>query len=440
MINIKKWLLPAMYIVGIVAFVSCSEPDSVGIEVQPTGDVPGLFYTDTITIEAKTVREDSLRSDEGVAAYNLVGSYTDNVFGLSRASFYSQIRLPNNATNFTFGTSPALDSVVLTLAYIDYYGDTLTPMNLEVYRMEGTMVIDSNYHTHDVFPIGQKLFPSGISDPDGQVVVRPKDSVLLNGVLYAPHLRLRLNDAWGTSFITSGDANFLDNNAFISYFKGIYVKAADVNAVDDGCIMSFNLLSTISKLTFYYKNGTDTTRRVAYFEINSTCPRFNHFEHDYTMAAFGNTFPVSGNSQLFIQAMSGVKVRLNFPYIQNLQAQGDVSINKAELVLPVEGNSLYKNHTNLLVFGVDSAGAEALIPDLLESSSYYGGSYTTAENNFKFNINRYIQRLLSGRIPVDYGLSVVSSGGATSGYRSIISGPQASGNKLQLRVTYSKLD
>jgi len=434
MINIKNWLHTAMAVVGAIAIVSCSEPDSVGIEVQPAGDQPGLFYTDTITIEASTIIEDSLRSDEAVAAFNLVGSYTDNVFGLSRASFYTQFRLPNNATNFTFGIDPVLDSVVLTLAYADYYGDTLTPMTLEVLRLEEAMVLDSNYYTHDVIVTGQQLFPPGV------VSVNPKDSVEVDSVMRAPHLRLKLDQVWGTEFLTSGDANFIDNNIFVSYFKGLTVRAADVTAEDDGCIMTFNLAASISKMTFYYKNGTDTTRKTANFEVNSGCPRFNHFEHDYTLADFGNTFPVSGDNRLFIQSMSGLKARIKFPHIRNLSALGSVSINKAELVLSVEDNSLYKSHTNLLVFGVDSAGTEALIPDLLESSSYYGGSFNTTDNNYKFNLARYIQRLVSGRTLNDYGLSVVSSGGAISAFRSIVPGPSSSGNKLQLRITYSKLD
>ncbi|MBL0339664.1 MAG: DUF4270 domain-containing protein [Bacteroidetes bacterium] len=428
-----KWLLPAMLLAGVLTLNSCSEPDSVGIEVQPEGDIPGLFFTDTITIDASTVIEDSLRSDEGVAAFNLAGSYTDNVFGLSRASFYTQFFLPNNSTNFSFGTDPILDSVVLTLAYADYFGDTLTPMNLEVLQLEELMVIDSNYFTNKSLTTGQQLF-------SGTIEVRPKDSLDVDGGLRPPHLRLKMDNAWGTAFITSGNANFLSNDAFKSYFKGIQVKASDITAEDDGCVMSFNLLAAMSKMAFYYKNGTDTTQIKAYFEVNSGTPRFNHFEHDYTLADFGNTFPVSGADKLYVQSMSGVKVRLKFPHIRNLSAISAVSINKAELVLPVEDNTLYRNHTNLIVFGVDSAGAEALIPDLLESSSYYGGAYSATDKIYKFNIGRYIQRLVSDPSKDDFGISLVSSGGAINGFRTIIPGTVATGSKIQLRITYSKLD
>jgi hypothetical protein len=318
------------------------------------------------------------------------------------------------------------------MAYADYYGDTLTPMFLEAYQTEELMVIDSNYFTNKQLPLGQQLFA-------GMVEVRPKDSLDIGGAKRAPHLRLRLNDSFGTSFITSGNANFIDNSTFSTYFKGIHVKSSDVTAPGQGVIMSFNLLGGMSKLTFYYKNGTDTTRNTANFEINTGCPRFNHFSHDYTLSEFGNNFPVAGNDKLYIQSMAGVKVRLKFPYLKNFSANGPVAINKAELVIPALDNGTYKNHQNLLVFGVDTAGAEAIMPDLLESAAYYGGAYETADNSFKFNIGRYIQRIVSGRTTEDFGLSLISSGGAINSFRTIVPGPGSTGNKIRLKITYSKL-
>jgi Domain of unknown function (DUF4270) len=435
MIKIKKWHLPALLLAGGMAFAACSEPDALGIEVQPASDVPGVFFTDTVTIEATTIREDTLRSDESVAAFNLAGSYTDPVFGMSKASFYTQLRLPNNNTNFTFGTSPVLDSVVLTLAYSDYYGDTLSPLTLEVLQLDAAMFYDSTYFSNDVIATGATLFPATT------IEVHPKDSVTVDSTIRAPHLRLRLPDSFGNDFLNAGDANFVDNTTFTNYFKGIYVTTAAVTGTGQGVIVSFNLQASMSKLTFYYKNASSSTTITANFEINSECPRFNRFEHDYTLASFGNSFPVSGDDKLYIQSMAGLKVRFNFPYIKNFTSNGAVSINKAELILPVQNNATpYVNHQALLTFGVDSNGAEAIIADLLESSSYYGGTFNTTDTDYKFNIARYMQRLVSGTIVNDYGLSLVSSGGAVNAFRTIIPGTNASGNKIKLKLTYSKLE
>lgn len=422
-----------MLLAGGFAFISCSEPGTIGVEVLPEGDQPGVYYDTTITIIAETVREDSLRSDEAVATFNLAGSYTDPVFGLTRASFYSQVRLPNNNASFTFGTDPVLDSVVLTLAYADHYGDTLTPMFVEVFQTDQELSIDSNYYTNDQLTLGQQLFA-------GTVAVRPKDSLEISGAKRAPHLRLRLDDTFGTSFLTSPSSNFSTNETFIQYFKGIHVRTSDVTGTGQGVIMAFNLLAGMSKLTFYYTNTGDTTKRSANFEINPNCPRFNRYEHDYTTAEFGNSFPVAGNNKLYVQSMAGLKVRLKFPDIRNLIAAGPVSINKAELVIPVLDNGTFKNHTSLLVFGVDSAGKEAIIPDLLESVNYYGGSFATLTNSYNFTLSRYVQALMSKPDVTDYGLSLIASGGAFNASRTVIPGTGASGDRIKLRLTYSKLN
>ncbi|HEX5002975.1 MAG TPA: DUF4270 domain-containing protein [Bacteroidia bacterium] len=428
-------VLSALLLLLAAGLYSCSDPSTIGVDLVPEATLGNTLFTDTITIETNVVREDSLKTDEAVAVFNLAGSYTDPVFGLSRAGFYAQVRLPNNNANFSFGTSPVLDSVVLSLAYADYYGDTITQQQFEVYRLDESMYKDSSYYSVDEILHSTQLF-------SGTVSIHPRDSVDLGGALKAPHLRLKLDPAIGDEFLDPANADkFLSTDAFIAFFKGIYVKALDVTASGTGCIASFNLLSSMSKLTVFYSNSAADSLS-ANFEINADCPRFNHYEHDYSTAEFGSVFPVSGSSRLYVQSMAGVKTHIRFPYLAALGADGDIAINKAELVVPAIENSYYKSHTNLLVFGVDSAGKDAIIPDLLESSSYYGGNYDPVYQEYKFNLARYTQRLVSGNLPgdgIDYGLSIIASGGPVNAFRTIIPGPYSVDTKLKFRITYSKL-
>jgi hypothetical protein len=140
--------------------------------------------------------------------------------------------------------------------------------------------------------------------------------------------------------------------------------------------------------------------------------------------------------------MSGTKARIKLPHLTDFSKNGPVAINKAELIVPVVDNGgVYKNHNALLLFGVDSTGLEAIIPDILESPNYYGGTYDFNSNSFKFNINRYVQKVVSGQINNEYGLSLVASGGPINAFRTIIPGPaQTTGSKIRLIITYSKFD
>ncbi|MBL7883437.1 MAG: hypothetical protein JNL69_05175, partial [Bacteroidia bacterium] len=43
---------------------SCNKESQLGLDVQPEGDLLNVLWSDTTTIYTRTVREDSLRTDE----------------------------------------------------------------------------------------------------------------------------------------------------------------------------------------------------------------------------------------------------------------------------------------------------------------------------------------------------------------------------------------
>ena len=110
------------YILSIgvsICFTSCDESSVVGLDVQPEHDLLNVGYQDTTTIFTRTVKGDSLITDESLitTGIGLIGKYIDPVFGTSTASMYTQVRLPSNLTSISFGTSPVCDSVILSLVY-----------------------------------------------------------------------------------------------------------------------------------------------------------------------------------------------------------------------------------------------------------------------------------------------------------------------------------
>src|SRR5436190_2189751 len=96
---------------GFLFLAACNDPEIIGLDVQPPNDRINLIYSDSTTITAYTVREDSLRTDE--TTYQLLGSYLDPVFGRTDASIFAQVTtvLPG----VSFGDSTVLDSLVLSL-------------------------------------------------------------------------------------------------------------------------------------------------------------------------------------------------------------------------------------------------------------------------------------------------------------------------------------
>jgi len=91
--------------------VSCTDPNTIGLEVQPTSDNIIINSDDFINFTSATESVDSVRTDETLSL--ILGEIDDSDFGNNRSSFYSQILLTDNNTDL--GTNPTVDSVVMSI-------------------------------------------------------------------------------------------------------------------------------------------------------------------------------------------------------------------------------------------------------------------------------------------------------------------------------------
>ena len=100
-----------------ICLTSCDEASVVGLDVQPENDLLNVGYQDTTSIVTRTIKGDSLITDESLitTGIGLIGKYIDPVFGTATASMYTQVRLPSDIASTTFGTDPICDSIILSL-------------------------------------------------------------------------------------------------------------------------------------------------------------------------------------------------------------------------------------------------------------------------------------------------------------------------------------
>lgn len=419
----------------IGAVYSCKDPGSAGLEVLPTSDQVAVRFSDTASIVCYSIREDSLTSSNNSA--NLAGYYNDPVFGICRAGFFAQLAPLTNSPNF--GVEPVADSVILSLQYSGSYGDTTvgaTDQIFHVYQVTQDLYKDSTYYSNDSISYGSLI-------SSGNYAINTKDSVLVNGIREAPQLRLMMDTSFFRTYLLnqSGQATLSSVSAFQAYFKGIYVTP-DPASTAGNRILYFNLASSITRLHVYYHNATDTG--VYDLEINAknTCATVNHFYHNYsgTQVELQLTDTTLGGSNIYIQAMAGVKAKLRIPYLRNFLSIGRIAINKAELVISVDQPSVMGYHPigQLAVQGIDSAGKSIFTADYFESIDFRGGNYDQSTLQYKTNITRYIQRVLSGQV-TDNGIYLVVYGGSVFANRSVLRGYQTA-EKIKLNLTYSLLN
>ncbi|OIP02594.1 MAG: hypothetical protein AUJ98_00630 [Bacteroidetes bacterium CG2_30_33_31] len=419
----------------LIPFSACQKPGDLGADiVENSVNQLNMTFTDTISIDAYSTPVDSVSTSK--LKYNLLGSYYDDVFGTTTASIYTQLRLSEN--NVNFGINAVCDSVILTLDYYGFYGDTASEQNLRVFEVSDDLYPDSIYFSS----VSKNLIPSEIGIQ--KVVFNPKDSVSYSGVKVKPHLKLFLNNSFGEKIMAkSGQTELSDNTNFQKFMKGIYITAD--KAISKGGFAYFDLMSPLSFMSVYYHNTTDTS--VYKFAINEYCSYFSKFEHYNYMDASAD-FKAQviagnkslGNQKLYVQSLGGVKTVLKFPHLDELTKGGSIAVQNAQLLINIGSGTDVNNVPiyGLAIVKLDSLLTPQFIDDYYEGSSYFGGDYVTIDKNYKFNINRYLQSLVNGEAK-QYGLEIIAKGASIYGNRIIFDGAKSTDRKLRLKLTYTKI-
>jgi hypothetical protein len=414
-------------IVVISLAFSCKQPDNIGLNVLPASDLSSHSFSDTISLQTSIEREDSVPATGNSA--NLLGNIHDNLFGDANASFYTRALL--SSLNITFGSNPVCDSIVLSLVYSGYYGDTTASHSFEIYKMDESIADSTVYYSNKTFATSDLLGYLTTSD------IHPNDSVLLNGVKTAPHLRIPLDNSKAAIFFSAASSVYASNSAFLDFFKGIYIK--EVSSPATGSILYFNLADTLSKITLYYKNSTDDSLSFSFY-LNGL-GKVNHFTHDYSSAVFANQFnnPDLTKNLCYVQSMAGVKTKINFPYLNNLIQDGNISVNLAQLVVTIDNSTTatFPAHSSLFLTGIDSLGRSYFLPDFITSTTGFGGEQTSG--TYTFHISRYMQQVLSGTRK-DYGLYLVASGASANANRTVIGGSDNPSIRMKLNLNYTNLN
>ncbi len=438
----RKILLVSVVLSGIISQSCNKKPEQIGEGIQPDKELITLKFSDTSTIIAYTIREDSVRTDK--PEHILLGSMKDPVFGTTVAGFYTQLRL--SSSNHDFGDNPQLDSLVLQLAYSGYYGDTTTAQTIRVFELAEPIYYDSAYYSHTTKNYGSLDYAAF------SFVPKPFTTYKWQGDTLSPLIRMRLDHlspALGNKLLTASETHLSANDKFVEYLRGLYITADAVNA--NGAVLYYNLPSTLSRMTVYYSNDEQDSLRYEYM-ITSSDARFNKFDHmDYQDAEpvlknqvlDGNI--LAGRNKLYLQAMGGLKTRLFFPNLAKFAEQqgGKVVVNEARLIFSGRSvdTTLFLPPAQLALVKVKEDGTYSLLSDQFEGDNYFGGRYLPLSNQVQFRLTRYVQNRISvGDTTEDYGLYVFILGASARANRWVMNGVQPdidTLSPLRLELNYS---
>jgi hypothetical protein len=164
-------------------------------------------------------------------------------------------------------------------------------------------------------------------------------------------------------------------------------------------------------------------------------------------------FPTSVNQQLaqpggdftttYVQALNGVKSHIQLTDLFNLVQDGNVAINKAEIIFTVDKSSVSTNFfapVRLNLFRPTNASSQRnyLLRDA--GSASFGGTYDESKGTYTFSVTRHIQDVLNaykldGK-DINYGLYLTHPTAEP-----VLAGRVAiDQTKTRLVVTYTKLN
>ncbi len=450
-----KLKLNVLYIAAfLLTFTyACNEPTDLASELV-AGQFSDINFTDSITVRTLSTTQDSVftfSSDISIQHKNYLLGHVDNpIFGTAHASIYADFGLTLTSSfstlSFLADDTAVFDSLVLSIAYdsLRTYGDTLLPQNMMIYRLSEEIDNTVNHYSNESF----SHFPTPIATQT--IIHQPTTEYKINDTTFVtPHLRIHLDDALGLELMNQDSAVYSNNDNFQSIFKGIKIDTDDINSN----FVGFNLASAYTFMKLYY-TVDDTTHLEYTYQIGDLSVKYNEFNHDYS-GSISEPFinnQANSDSLVFVQGMSGLNVKVDFPHIQDLT---NIIVNKAEVEFTfahLDGDDIsnYYIPDNLVLNYLEDDGNYYFITDVTNAvaigsvGDYFGGEPTMVEDNgqmlykYRMNVSNYLQDIIDGNLDNNsiYLQIYLKNQYATRG---VFYGGGHSQHPVKLYLTYTKI-
>ncbi|MEI6947761.1 DUF4270 family protein [Paraflavisolibacter sp. H34] len=420
--------LLALISCSLIFFPSCkkiNEATELGGDLIPAVDNITTFES-SLSTETDNFRLNDttklLYANPLAVAIGNIGN--DPEFGTTNAAAYFNLGLA------TYGSNPfvsrdsivGMDSVVLSLAFSGAHGDTATPQTLRVYEIAPSSNFnDTTLYTYNEADIattselGSRTFAFQ-SLKDSILLVRKSDTQQVANVL-----RIRLNNTLADRFAGfNASGPYASDLNFKTAFRGLAVKADNTG---NGLGLFDLANSSKTFLTFYFR----VKRSGA---IDTTAVSFTHntrLRGDSTNApfAFGGQANIirrtpggewdrllqngtAQDSKVYIQSQPGSYATVKVPGLDTL-ANSSRLIHLAELIIhrvPSAADALFAPPSRLFLDRVNTAGDTLfnmerdfpLISGGTLNFTSFGGTLRS-DSTYRFNITKYVQDVVSGKLP-----------------------------------------
>lgn len=371
----------------LLFLIACNpdEDDILGLDLIQDDEFlieKHIISNNTTDLNIKNFQEEDV---SGSGSYNLLGSFYDNFFGQSDASFYFQVLLPSNNVDFEASESNPNVKLELSLPFYGIYGDTLQNHVVSVYEVTQSL---SGIDTTQVTNTESYQFDNNPLTQSDILVNILSDSVQWNNETVSPRLIIDLSASNLATKILQATSFDLENNEnFNNLINGLYLK---VNSLTNGSILYFDTNSPQCFLRMSYTKN-DNTESVIDFPIGTESNTHNYFTHDYSNSeAFNFINNQNIDSLIFLQSMGGLAMEFDLSFLAN-DIYSDWVISQASLNIPIYKDDDYTKYPapSYLVLTEFTDSSDVAIQGIT------GGLFNPVAEEYNFNISAHIQKIIS---------------------------------------------
>jgi hypothetical protein len=273
---------------------------------------PYLLQVDTFSAEAIVYRPDSFQTSDKSVLF--AGKIKDPVFGEITCSPYFRIGLPSNETELSPESSNAsyFDSLVLILRPNKaYYGDTNAIFRLGVYRLSDNLSNENNvFFNNHAFSTYDNLLGryNSVWHPNGEDTA----------------IRIKLDETLGRELFNLFKANsstVTDAAVFNDYFRGLKL------APDQQTNAIYGLIADSTVLRLHYHNDVGVNEDKI-LDLPVVTEIYSYYSVDVNrsgteLAELDSKTEIPSKGYIYNNELTGVKTRISFPYLKDLQKNGD---------------------------------------------------------------------------------------------------------------------
>lgn len=395
-------------LVLFMALSACKNNEgNIVITGQQKSDQLTLFRTDTFTLKTSTVLEDSLPANN--LTYVLFGEFHDPLLGKSKASIYAKMNILAPENNFPNTIEP--DSALLYIPLVDglnFYGNSLTKQQIKIYQLDETLIGTNIYYQKQSKP---KLNKNVSTDFYGYIYQQKFDSIgYKKGKMgLKPGLLIKLSKEFARQLQQMPSEAYQTNEGLLKHFSGIAILAQnDELSPGEGGVGVLDLANAINinyraKILLYYN---DTSTYIFGFDGRSTIINSSETGPYPEFVESQLKEPNKNYNTTYVQALNGIKTKIEIPYLLNLVQSGshgenNVGINNATLRLYVDDNTnanyFAPPRMNLFQPISRSSDRNRLVEDALASPTKFGGVFNDKGRYYQFDITRHLQNLLNDK-------------------------------------------